>query len=239
MELFYTEPEQIGVSSAKFDRFESKHIVTTLRKKAGDELRFTDGLGNVYHGVITQTKPELTATYKKMELMPEPMPKVHLAIGFIKQTRMDIAIEKCTELGVRNFYLFAGEHSNYYSNNVKRWQKITRQALKQSMRYYLPQVTCFKNFRSVLDHTSTITKRIISLQSADNTFSRLNTYFGSGLTSDIVIFIGPEGGFSQEEIQSSLDHNCFAVTFGSGRLRSETAAIAAIAGLNLIIYNSN
>ena len=136
MELFFTTNEFINSGRAEFDSFESKHITRTLRKSVGDDLYFTDGLGTRFKGKIIQTTPVLKVNCLIDKQFKRQKPLLTLGVGFIKQNRMDFLIEKATELGVDEFFLFAGKNSNYFSDNISRWQKITRQAIKQSLKIF-------------------------------------------------------------------------------------------------------
>ena len=84
MDLFFTDFPDVDTHTARFDAFESKHILKTMRKKTGDELDFTDGKGNLYRGWIIKSHPELIVEYKQVTEMPLSKPRISLGIGFIK-----------------------------------------------------------------------------------------------------------------------------------------------------------
>jgi 16S rRNA (uracil1498-N3)-methyltransferase len=233
MELFFTETQLITKNTARFDNFESRHILKTLRKNIGDNLDFTDGKGNIYHGSISHSSPDLIVEYKRVTKIPLSNPKINLAIGFIKQTRMDFIFEKGTELGVNNFYLFASNNTNYYSENISRWQKITRQAIKQSLRCHLPGIKCFKDFSGLLDMSNQIPFKLIAHQNAPADANSILNAWKKKETDDIIILIGPEGGFTDIELEQAHQQKFESISFGKNRLRSETAALAAIANINL------
>ena len=116
--------------TAEFDLFESKHILKTLRKKTGENLFFTDGEGKLYKGTIIRTEPSVSVTYELVKQYLLPRPIFILGVGFIKHARMDFIIEKGTELGINKFSFFNSQYTNYYTDNISRWEKITRQAIK-------------------------------------------------------------------------------------------------------------
>ncbi len=233
MELFFTNSQLINAGSAQFDEFERKHILKTLRKKTGDSIDFTDGQGNLYSGHITRSHPELIVQYDQVTKVPAAEPRVHLGVGFIKQARLDYLVEKCTELGVSHFHLFAGKNSNYYTDNISRWEKITRQAIKQSLRYHLPGITCFKQLSDLIHHTRNIPSKFIAHQSDTGAFLQSLEAWQNESKSDIIILIGPEGGFTEDEIQLAQNEGFDPVSLGEHRLRTETAVISAISGINL------
>ena len=233
MDLFFTDFQDFETNTARFDAFESKHILKTMRKKTGDELDFTDGKGNLYHGWIIKSHPELIVEYKQVTEMPLPKPRISLGIGFIKQTRMDFILEKGTELGISNFYIFASQNSNFYTENISRWQKITRQAIKQSLRFYLPGIKCFKNFTSIIQYARDFPYKLIAHQSASETFKQVLSSWGKEPDDDLIVLIGPEGGFTDDEVKLAREENFIPLSFGKYRLRTETAAITAAAAINI------
>ncbi len=151
MELYFTESENISKNEATFDAFESRHILKTMRKQSGDLIQFTDGKGYLYQGRIIATQPVLRAAFSSTDRKFWPVPeKSALGIGFIRPARMDYLIEKATELGISHFYLFPSRYSNYQTDNKGRWEKISRQAMKQSNRVYLPEIKIISNFKNVI-----------------------------------------------------------------------------------------
>ena len=234
MELFFTEQELIKSDFADFDTFESRHITRTLRKSVGDEIWFTEGMGSLFRGRIIQTNPILRVSCHLEAQLTRPRPALTLGIGLIKQNRMDILIEKATELGVDKFCFFAGKYSNYFTDNDGRWQKITRQAIKQSLRYFLPEMSFYKDLSSLLKVCSPQAHKLIAHQSADVTMSAELAAIDRNQTKEVLILIGPEGGFSPDEISNAGQAGFRSVSFGDFRLRAETAAISAAANINII-----
>jgi len=234
MELFFTEPGRISSNQAHFDPFESKHIVKTMRKRIGDEIHFTDGQGTLYLGSIIETKPYLILKHKVIKVHQKPEPQLALGIGFIKHSRMDIIIEKSTELGINEFYLIATQNANYYTDNVTRWQKIARQAVKQSLRFFLPRIACYRNFSEFISDLDPATQKFIADQNAASGSLSEFKAVKNNTGGKVLFVIGPEGGFNNEEIELAKKTGFYPVSFGKFRFRTETAAIAAAAYLNLV-----
>jgi 16S rRNA (uracil1498-N3)-methyltransferase len=163
--------------------------------------------------------------------IPIQKPSLSVGFGFIKSNRMDFIFEKGTELGINKFYLFASKNTNYYTDNIKRWEKITRQAIKQSLRYHLPQIVCIKDFQDFIRSTGNYTVKFITFENARKHISLLNPEIVQN--KDILFVIGPEGGFTRDEINFALDQDCQPVSFGNYRLRTETAVLSAAASINL------
>ena len=145
-------------------------------------------------------------------------------------------IEKATELGVNKFYFFKSRYTNYYTENVSRWEKITRQAIKQSNRLYLPEIKFSDNFSDFLDTVSDIKYKYLADQSGLISPVEIYESLEKASDKDIIFIIGPEGGFDEQEIKLAKDHKFVPVSFGENRLRTETAAISAASYINLIRY---
>jgi 16S rRNA (uracil1498-N3)-methyltransferase len=231
-ELFFAEQIDSGSKTALFDAFESKHIAKTRRKQTGDTIVFTDGRGNAYQGTILKTKPVVQAAYKPASNQTQPNRIcTALAVGFIRHTRMDILIEKCTELGIGKFFLIFAKYSNYYTENTAHWENVSRQAIKQSIRYTLPEIITCKNFSDFISQTNRFSHKFIAEQTGAIKLPTLKL----DQPGDIVFSIGPEGGFDETERQLAYASGFRPVSFGEYRLRTETAAIVAVSFINFFM----
>jgi 16S rRNA (uracil1498-N3)-methyltransferase len=141
---------------------------------------------------------------------------------------MDYMIEKCTELGVSNFYLIQTRHSNYFSKNISRFEKITRQAIKQSLQYYLPNISVYSSLEQFIQKVSAYSYKIAAI-SADKSSLFSNLFdFRRDSGQSFLYIVGPEGGFSQDETVLLTENGFSSVSLGMNRLRTETAAITGI-----------
>lgn len=234
VELYFTDPMNISGDDAKFDAFESAHILKTMRNKKGDPIYFTDGEGRLYSGPIIETKPVLKVQSKLVKQLPWPPPlQAILGIGFIRPSRIDFMIEKSTELGITKFYLFATKHTNYHTGNIQRWERITRQAIKQSNQLYLPKIAVLPDLSSFIETVFPIKIKLVAEQNATKRLVNILTKI-KNQKEDIVFLIGPEGGFEKEESEMAQKSGFLPISFGENRLRTETAAIAAASYINLI-----
>jgi 16S rRNA (uracil1498-N3)-methyltransferase len=235
MELFFTNDINATQSEAEFDSFESQHILKTMRKGNGDLIHFTDGKGKLFEGQIFDTKPILKVHCKLINQLQWPPPFLSiLGIGFIRPSRLDYLIEKATELGITKFYFYKSRYTNYFSENTKRLEKITRQAIKQSNRLYLPEICIAADFSEFLKAVSYIKHKFIADQSASESLMEIVNSIEKQADADIIFIIGPEGGLDTEEIKLAKEYNFLPVSFGDYRLRTETAAISAASYINLI-----
>jgi 16S rRNA (uracil1498-N3)-methyltransferase len=213
--------------NAELDEFESKHLRTTLRKQIGDVIDATDGCGFHYKAKIITIKPRVSLEILNKKFTGANNAQINLGVGFIKPNRLEFILEKGTELGVRSFYFFRSEHANYYSDNLQRFQKIVRQAIKQSNRFYMPEIKLFKRFSEFIQTSLQIENRIAAI---DPTFPTLNAVIND-TGKDFLFCIGPEGGFSPAETELMNKNGFTSISLGKYRLRAETAAIAAVATL--------
>jgi 16S rRNA (uracil1498-N3)-methyltransferase len=234
-ELFYSNQVDQRSKTAKFDAFESQHISKALRKTEGETIEFTDGKGNAYRGSIICSKPVVEVSFNSLDTTGQPpISDALLAVGFIRHNRMDIIIEKCTELGIHRFFLFSARYSNYFTENTSHWQKIMRQAMKQSLRYTLPEIIICATFNDFLSRTKDINNKYIAEQNAAIIHTNDMVKPESNMSNDTIFAIGPEGGFTESEQHAAHSAGYKPLSFGKHRLRTETAAIAAASYINLI-----
>ncbi|HNP33312.1 MAG TPA: 16S rRNA (uracil(1498)-N(3))-methyltransferase [Flavobacterium sp.] len=225
MQLFYNPDINEAASSFVFDKEESKHIIKVLRKKEGDTLHVTNGLGFLFTTEISIAS-DTKCTVKIVSFEKQEAPKfwLHLVVAPTKMNeRYEWFLEKATEIGIQEITPIICEHSERKVIKTDRFQKILESAMKQSLHYYLPKLNepiAFKEFikqkhsgLSFIAHCEETDKKSLKNELKSNT--------------DITILIGPEGDFSVKEIQQAIDNNFIPVSLGATRLRTETAAIVA------------
>ena len=226
MQLFYSHNLAKDSTSYSFDKTESRHIIKVLRKKEGDKLNITNGLGYLFVGEISD------ANYKKCVVNILSFSEkrkawnyhLHIAVAPTKlNERIEWFIEKATEIGVDEITPIICKHSERKFIKQERFEKIALSAMKQSLKFHLPKINpaiSFKDFTNIkqngnlfIAHCEEQNKKSFKEEIKPNT--------------DITILIGPEGDFSHNEIEIALKNNYTAVTLGESRLRTETAALAA------------
>jgi 16S rRNA (uracil1498-N3)-methyltransferase len=233
MELFFNTNADKNENEISFDDFESKHILRAKRKKNGDEIHFTNGKGDLFKGVIIKSKPRVVTNCQLINHIEAVERKITLAVGFIKSNRLDFLIEKITEIGINKIILFSSENCNYYSDKIDRFRKITRQAIKQSLRYYLPEIETIKNFDSLVKESSGYDNKYVTDQTAQIGLSEIMNQIKIEKTNNIIYIIGPEGGLSEKEIELAITKGFVNVNLGQHRLRTETAALVFGSYLNV------
>lgn len=225
MQVFYLpqlEPNQTQVS---FPEEESRHLSKVLRKKKGDLVQATNGRGHLATLQLESVMPKSCKgqVVSKHQEAPDPF-KVHIAIAPTKSIdRMELFLEKATEIGVHHFSPIVCAHSERKVLKTERLEKILIAAMKQSQRTYLPvldEVTSFENFIQ-----SVKAKQKFIAHCAD--FPKVNLKEAIKPQTDICILIGPEGDFSPIEIELAQQAGFVAVSLSEKRLRTETAAWVA------------
>jgi len=230
MDYFYCLPEKVTDDSILIDGDEFSHLVHVMRKKAGDVVRVVDGEGTAYEVVLENLKKKeargtIIATYANHN---EPVISLTLAVGILKNpSRFDFLVEKVTELGAKEIIPLRTERTIPLHAKVERWQKLALAAMKQCGRGYLPRVVQWKTLNDVVSESSSYDCRLVAHEHVKSTKS-LRTFVRKSCRSVLAV-IGPEGGFSENEIMLCTSAGCVPFSLGDRRLRTETAAIDAAA----------
>jgi len=211
---------------------ESKHCVRVLRLKQNDIVWITDGLGKMYKtSIIDDNKKncvlqvvEVFENYKKRPF------KLHVAISTLQSAdRLEWFVEKATEVGVDEITPILCEHSELKNVNIKRLQKVAVSAMKQSLKAYLPKINSLIKFSDFIKNDFIGQKGIAYCIDERKHIADWYTK-----NSDYLILIGPEGDFSQKEIDLALQNKFTGISLGNSRLRTETAAVTACVAVNLL-----
>ena len=225
MQLFYNPTINDTQTSFVFDKEESKHIIKVLRKKEGDILHVTNGLGFLFTTEITiASDNKCTVKIVLFEKQDAPKFHLHLAVAPTKMNeRYEWFLEKTTEIGVQEITPIICEHSERKVIKTDRFQKILESAMKQSLHYYLPKFNEPITFKDFLKKEHSGQKFVAHCEETDKK-SLKNELITN---EDVTILIGPEGDFSVKEIQQAIAANFIPVSLGTTRLRTETAAVVA------------
>jgi 16S rRNA (uracil1498-N3)-methyltransferase len=211
------------------------HLRDSLRIKAGEIVLFGDGVSRRYRTEITRvTKQSLTGQIIETITQPAPKaPSLILGQALLKGEKMDWVIQKATELGVSELVPIESRHSvvqlkaDRVDHQLTRWQRITLEAAQQSEQWRVPTIATPQSLSALLASraTGTITLLLAERQEGKS----LQTVELSQCVSDsVLVLIGPEGGWSKEEVQIAEQAKVIPITLGRQILRSETAAIATI-----------
>lgn len=230
LDYFYTQPENIKDDELIIDGDEFNHMVHVMRKKIGDHITVVDGLGNAYL-VELKNFEKKTATGKISEIyrnFNEPDIKVSLGVGILKNpAKFDFLVEKVTELGVFEIIPLITERTIPKHAKIDRWQKLALAAMKQCRRSYLPKVHPLITFDEVFAVPQNYDGMFLLHQNIDNKVNRLLKQTAEKQFKKVILLIGPEGGFSEIEVDKALQNRFTQASLGMRRLRTETAAIVS------------
>jgi 16S rRNA (uracil1498-N3)-methyltransferase len=233
MEYYFTSKNNIKGENLTIRGDDFKHLAKVLRKKSGETIFVTDGEGNLYKCEIELIAKDFIKckVIEKSYNTGEPEIKVSLYLSLIKNpARFEFAIEKATELGVSEIILIITKNVvNKKRDRAERWQTIALAAMKQSQRTHLPEIKHPISFIEAISRPGINDTRLIA---DERLFD--NSIFASELkqiirkNKDISVFIGPEGGFTYEEIQTAVKKGFVTLNLGERKIRSETAAVAVL-----------
>ena len=234
-EFFWVEPEDVFSNHLILRGTEQKHLIQVLRKKIGDWASATDGQGHVYDFFITEIEKNQVKgqIQKKRRRVGEPFFRVTLAQALLKGDHFEWVLEKGTEIGVTQFIPFSSEYSvaaDVTPTRLNRYRRIVREALKQCGRSVVPAVNEPVPFSELLTMAPNYQLKLLAhpdkgaLAMRFLLDSRIKNRPPSSFRNGLVL-IGPEGGFSLEEIQQARAQGFDLVTLGKRRLRAETAAL--------------
>ncbi len=223
--LFFAENIEANDSLVTLDEGNSKHILQVLRMRKRDKLRLTDGKGNIITGSIAEEKKKICIVSIKEQVLQASLPcKSTIAISLIKNAaRYEWFLEKAVEAGINNVIPLLCERTEKTYFRYDRMRQIMISAMLQSRQAWLPFLSEPVKFKDWLPGQTGNTRCIAHCYAGDkDTFRQI-----TDRNDDVVICIGPEGDFSEAEIQLALQHKFIPVSLGSTRLRTETAGIAA------------
>lgn len=232
MEYYYTPKTYISGTSLTIVDDEAKHVARVLRKKSGEDIFVTDGEGNLYKTKITNVTKELIDCNitEKFYNLNEPDVKITLYQSLVKNPdRFEFVIEKAVELGIHTVQPIITENViNKTTNKAERWQSIALSAMKQSQRCILPKIYEPVKFNDAIQAAGEELKLIAHEKSGTKNISIRDI----SSSKNIALYIGPEGGFTEDEIGLAVKNGFEIFNLGARKYRSETAAILA-AGLLL------
>ena len=231
MHLFYTP--DIQNQTYCLEETESKHAIRVLRLNQGDLINLIDGKGNFYEARITDANPKKCRieVTKHASGYGKRAHYLHMAVAPTKNIdRFEWFLEKATEIGINEITPILCDRSERKTVKEDRLEKVIISAMKQSLKAYLPKLNPLIPLNELLKAGFPGKKFIAHCY--DQNKKELKTEI-AGSSSNLIL-IGPEGDFSEDEVNKAIGQNFLPVSLGSSRLRTETAAIAACHTANLL-----
>ena len=233
MNLFYQPaiPGALPVT-VYLDAEESYHAIRVLRLRSGNRVQLTDGHGNLFEGTVdaedSKACPVTLAEVTRFQKRPFYL---HMAVAPTKNIdRFEWFLEKATEIGIDEITPLICEHSERTTVRPDRLQKILVSAMKQSLNLHLPKLNEPVKFMDFMKKEYPGQKFIGYVEEKQEIL--LKKAYQPG--SDALLLIGPEGDFSKKEVSEAIQKGYTAISLGSSRLRTETAAVAGCHTINLL-----
>lgn len=238
MYQFFVKPEQIVDKRVYINGKDVNHIKNVLRMKVGEELAISNGEdGNEYRCAIKELgedQIELELLFVKEDAMELPC-KVYLFQGLPKADKMELIIQKCVELGVTEVIPVATKRAvvkldeKKAKQKVQRWKGISEAAAKQSKRGIVPCVHEVLTFKQALAYAKDMDVKMIPYELAEGMQATKDLIAGIKEGQSVAVFIGPEGGFDESEVEMAKEMGITPVSLGRRILRTETAGMTVLA----------
>ncbi len=242
MHHFFVEPEQIQDKRIVITGSDVNHIKNVLRMKQGEELAVSNGVdGKEYRCEIAELLEDCvlcTLRFIKEDGLELPS-KIYLFQGLPKADKMELIIQKAVELGAFEIIPVAMKRcvvkldAKKEKSKLTRWQGISEAAAKQSRRRIIPQVREVMNFAEAISYAKTMDVRMLPYELAEDMEKTREFIRGIKPGQSVAVFIGPEGGFAEEEIEAALGAEITPITLGRRILRTETAGFTV---LSILMY---
>ena len=233
MEQFIFNKKNLGTDPSgkpilSIDGEENFHLSRVLRVRAGEKILATDGAGKTLLCVVSSVgkNSSLCHVLEEYNNLNAPSRDFCIAMALLKPiSKIETAIEKCTELGTHKFLLFYSERSEKPGLRLERLQAIVKAAVKQSLRSRIPEVVFLENLKQVVQRSADYGEKMVLHEKAE--VAAADRLAGMKPGASVIALVGPEGGFSDGEIAYLIENRYANLSLGKGRLRSETAAISA------------
>ena len=241
MQQFFAGPSQIKENKIYLEGADVNHMKNVLRMKPGEDVRVNDGIGKTYLCCVSAYE-EQTAVLdiiKEMESDTELPSRVVLFQGLPKGDKMEWVVQKAVELGAYSIVPFAAKRSVVKLDEKKaakkqaRWQAIAKGAAEQSGRGIVPEVHMVHTFTEALKMAEEMDVILIPYELEEGMKETARVLEDIVPGQSVGIFIGPEGGFEEEEIKRAKESGAHPVTLGKRILRTETAGLAV---LSILMY---
>lgn len=234
---FFVSPTQIGEKEIVIKGEDVNHIKNVLRMNTGEQISISSGQDNKeYRCEITEydTNAVLTKIMWVEETGMELSSKIYLFQGLPKNDKMELIIQKAVELGVYEIIPVATRRAvvkldaKKEEAKRKRWNSISISAAKQSKRTVVPEVTRVMGFKEAVSYAGKLDIKLIPYELASGMEQTKEVINKIQKGQSIGIFIGPEGGFDESEVEAAKEAGAMPITLGKRILRTETAGMTVL-----------
>jgi 16S rRNA (uracil1498-N3)-methyltransferase len=245
---FFVPPEAIENGQVRFNREQARQMMAVLRMAPGQTVTVLDNSGWQYLVALERLTPAdaVGAVRTRTLVSSEPRTKITLYVGMIRAPRLEIVLQKCTELGVAAFVpvlcqrSLVGQADELNPTKLDRWERIIVEAAEQSGRGKLPHLMGAASLEQACEQARGLSLMLWEGERESRLRDALQAAGGdepgrrrgaAARPFSVNLFVGPEGGFSDGEVQRARAFGVQPVTFGPRILRAETASVAAVAAI--------
>lgn len=237
MYQFFVEPHQISDRIVRIEGQDVNHIKNVLRMKVGEELSVSNGVdGKEYRcGIVSLDEECITCELRFVKEDGVELPsQVYLFQGLPKADKMELIIQKAVELGVYAVVPVSTKRcvvkldAKKAKSKISRWQGISEAAAKQSKRRIVPEIMDVMSFKEALNFVKDFEIKLIPYELAEDMSKTKEIIDALQSGQKIAIFIGPEGGFEESEVEAAMNMGVQPITLGKRILRTETAGFTVM-----------
>ena len=237
MYQFFVEPHQISDKTVRIEGADVNHIKNVLRMKVGEELSVSNGVdGKEYRcGIVSLDEECITCELRFVKEDGVELPsEVYLFQGLPKADKMELIIQKAVELGVHAVVPVSTKRcvvkldDKKAKSKIARWQGIAEAAAKQSKRRIVPEVKDVMSFKEAINFVKDFEVKLIPYELAEDMSKTKEIINSLQPGQKIAIFIGPEGGFEEGEVEAAMSAGVEPITLGKRILRTETAGFTVL-----------
>ena len=217
--------EKLEGDIAFLDKSEHRHLFKILRAEEGKEILLITGKGMIAEAVVAQNQ-QIKILKRKCYSTPEK--RVHLFVAVPRKQKLDILLSQCTEAGVWSIYPIITDRNvaiPQKDNSILKWREKIIEACKQSHNPFFPEICMPLSLTKALDVTKQLKMPVYFGDTAENVNSNIESLPDKG---DIAWFVGPEGGFTEQETNFLKDNAVKGLSLGKWIMRVETAALAGV-----------
>ena len=240
MYQFFVRPEQIQGKTIRITGSDVNHMKNVLRMKPGEEISVSNGMdGKEYRcGIESIGGDEVVCTLRFIKEEGLELPsRIYLFQCLPKADKMELVIQKAVELGAYAVIPVAAKRcvvkldAKKEESRRKRWTAVSESAAKQSGRGIIPEISGVQSFREAVEEAGELDVCLIPYEKAEDMARTREILSGIPAGASIGVFIGPEGGFEEEEVREAMEAGARPITLGRRILRTETAGMAVLAML--------
>ena len=236
MQRFFTEPENIQEDEIVIVGDDVNHMRNSLRMKVGEQLEVCDSTGKVYLCRINEylQLAVVLKIDKEWQIDTELPSQIYLFQGLPKSDKMELIIQKAVELGVYQIIPVSTNRAvvkldeKKSTKKVSRWSSISESAAKQSGRGIIPKVSEVMTYEEALEVAKSLELTLFPYELATDMTRTKELLKKVKPSQKIGVFVGPEGGFDQVEVEKAIESGALPITLGKRILRTETAAITML-----------